>query len=165
MNKKEFMAMSHGTDLMIKIDGYGGFWKYTDARISDGVFFYGGKQKGCNYIKNGQIETVIPILHPLSDLTKPIEHNGEKFVPIVELAKMMYPNHEWRLSSGGNYAIVGNGYCTFEYDNGYDCFLMNNSAQMPQLECLFKLLFWHFNLMDELEPFIDVNTLETNPYK
>lgn len=29
-----------------------------------------------------------PLLHPLSDLTKEIEVNGEKFVPIVELFKM-----------------------------------------------------------------------------
>ena len=29
-----------------------------------------------------------PILRPLSDLAKEIEHNGEKFVPIVELAKI-----------------------------------------------------------------------------
>jgi len=28
-----------------------------------------------------------PILHPLSDLTKEIDHNGESFVPLIELAK------------------------------------------------------------------------------
>ena len=27
----------------------------------------------------------LPILHPLSDLTKEIEHNGEKFVPIDKI--------------------------------------------------------------------------------
>lgn len=29
-----------------------------------------------------------PILHPLSDLTKEVEVNGEKFLPIVEMAKI-----------------------------------------------------------------------------
>ena len=28
-----------------------------------------------------------------------------------------------------------------------------------------KLIEWHFNLMDEGEEFVDVNTLEENPYK
>jgi len=32
-----------------------------------------------------------PILHPLSDLTKEIEHNGERFVPLIELAKLTEP--------------------------------------------------------------------------
>ena len=31
-----------------------------------------------------------PILRPLSDLTKEIEVNGKKFVPIVELAKLFH---------------------------------------------------------------------------
>lgn len=29
-----------------------------------------------------------PILRPLSDIAKEIEHNGEKFVPIIEIAKL-----------------------------------------------------------------------------
>jgi hypothetical protein len=29
-----------------------------------------------------------PILRPLSDLTKEIEHNGKKFIPIIAIAKM-----------------------------------------------------------------------------
>ena len=32
-------------------------------------------------------KSYIPILRPLSDLTKEIEHNGEKFVPLVEIIK------------------------------------------------------------------------------
>lgn len=33
-----------------------------------------------------QISNIKPILRPLSDLTKEIEHNGEKFVPINKLS-------------------------------------------------------------------------------
>lgn len=37
---------------------------------------------------SGIIPVFKPILRPLSDLTKEIEHNGERFVPIVELFKL-----------------------------------------------------------------------------
>ena len=36
------------------------------------------------------INDITPVLHPLSDLTKEIEHNGENFVPIVRLAKINF---------------------------------------------------------------------------
>lgn len=35
-----------------------------------------------------------PILHTLTDLTKEIEHNRKKFVPIIELAKMCWKKTE-----------------------------------------------------------------------
>jgi hypothetical protein len=38
-------------------------------------------------------ENCKPILRPLSDLTKEIEYNGEKFVPIIEIAKKFYPRY------------------------------------------------------------------------
>lgn len=46
-----------------------------------------------------------PILRPLSDLTKEIEVNGERFVPIVELLKLAYP--KWfEDHKEGRYSIV-----------------------------------------------------------
>jgi len=36
------------------------------------------------------IEDIKPILHPLSDLTKEIEVNGEKFVPLTEICNCEY---------------------------------------------------------------------------
>ena len=43
-----------------------------------------------------------PLLRPLSDLTKEIEHKGEKFVPIIELAKVAFTNSRFsfELSEG-----------------------------------------------------------------
>lgn|SRR3990167_1122314 len=38
------------------------------------------------------IEDVYPILRPLSDLTKEIEHNGEKFVPLKKLHELLETN-------------------------------------------------------------------------
>jgi len=37
---------------------------------------------------------------PLSSLTKEIEHNGEKFVPMVELASMQYPEVVFEIVDG-----------------------------------------------------------------
>lgn len=34
------------------------------------------------------INESLPILRPLSDLTKEIEHNGEKFVPVLKISEM-----------------------------------------------------------------------------
>ena len=36
----------------------------------------------------GHIDTYRAVLRPMSDLTKEITHKGEKFVPLVELAKI-----------------------------------------------------------------------------
>ena len=38
-------------------------------------------------------EEIKPILRSLSDLTKEIEHNGEKFVPMIELLKIEMDLH------------------------------------------------------------------------
>jgi len=43
-----------------------------------------------------------PILRPLSDLTKEIEYNGEKFVPIVELLKIIQTDQKWNLTAKYN---------------------------------------------------------------
>jgi hypothetical protein len=39
-----------------------------------------------------QLNEVLPCLRPLSQLTEVIEHNGERFVPIIELAKKHHVN-------------------------------------------------------------------------
>ena len=92
--------------------------------------------------------SIKPILHPLSDLTKEIEHKGEKFVPYKKL--------DWRKLDGeiGEYISFG------------DCHagLINPLDQLSQLQLL---LSWHFDIADLISKgeAIDVNTLETNPYK
>lgn len=59
----------------------------------DIVYLENGYEKlGNPYLK--------PLLHPLDMLTKEIEHNGEKFVPIIELSK-----------------LAGNGLDKMEVDN------------------------------------------------
>lgn len=104
---------------------------------------------------------VKPCLRPLSDLTKEIIHNGKSFVPIVQLAEIMYENHTWKLNKEYGFAISERGY-SFEYDEGYDCFLFENSAQMNQLELSNKLLEWHFDVNNLIDKglAIKINTLE-----
>ena len=85
-------------------------------------------------------EKRIAIVHPLSDLTKVITHKGKTFVPIVHLG--WYINLKGWSESNTKFAIENISF---------------NDAK--------QLIEWHFNLMDENEPFIDVNALSENPYK
>lgn len=93
-----------------------------------------------------------PILHPLSDLTKEIKHNGERFVPIKDITlnideyrddpEKEYPNSE-----------------------GYFFRLNNVWYKIDQLSYwrIQQLFEWHFDvfgLIDE-DLAIDINTLES----
>lgn len=68
-----------------------------------------------------------PIFHPLSDITKEIEHNEKKFVPANELQK---------------YVDANNGLLKFEPQDIYDL-----------LQCQYwvieKLIEWHFWIFDQ----------------
>jgi len=83
-----------------------------------------------------------PILHPLSDLTKEIEVNGENFVPNRKLSQL------------------GFGMDYFDEDYTFEDFLssdiLNNSYLFIQ-----KLLEWHFDIYGLIENnlAIDKNTL------
>lgn len=93
-----------------------------------------------------------PILHPLSDLTKEIEHNGEKFVPI-------------------EYFEIGEDDNGIEYDFGniktinlLESISKNNCWHdihyMP-FSLVQKLLEWHFDIHGLIEKrlAIDINTI------
>lgn len=77
-----------------------------------------------------------PILHPLSDLTKEIEHNGEKFVPSDRLAINLF--------SKGTKEIILKGEI-----NGIPYWVM---------QYLFE---WHFDVFGLIEKglAVDINTL------
>ena len=83
------------------------------------------------------------ILRPLSDLTKEIEHNGEKFLPIEKIA----------------------------YSFGYEIRISRNNLLQPimceQFNVVLQLIKWHFDIAGLIEKgeAIDVNTLTENPYK
>ena len=119
------------------------------------------------------LDEVKPILHPLSDLTKEIEHNGGEFVPMLHLAGIAFDKlnrHEFVLESNfirlsSNYAYTfhfDRSECSFDcmvnYDGkkwGYNCYVPN------QLQLFQKLYEWHFDLHNLIESglAIDINTL------
>lgn len=82
------------------------------------------------------------ILRPLSDLTKEIEHKGEKFVPLDYLAKELgIPNDHFVLSQ----------YCSKAHS------VRSMSYWMVEF-----LLEWHFDIWNLIEAglAVDINTLE-----
>ena len=88
-----------------------------------------------------------PILRPLSDLTKEIEVNGEKFVPINLLE---IDSSTVDFNSANNQPIIKLVDCEFIYVID----VYNNITQ--------KLLEWHFDVFGLIERglAIDINTLE-----
>ncbi len=97
-------------------------------------------------------DTFKPILHPLSDLTKEIEVNGKKFVPIEVLNNMLFTKHsklEYYDSEFCNGAIL------FSTNiKGFNILSMNEKIQ--------KLYEWHFDIYGLIENglAIDINTLD-----
>lgn len=127
-------------------------------------------------IRNGYVterDSIKPILRPLSDLTKEIEVNGEKFMPIIELAKLalsvkvlIKPIIDERFSK-----------VTFEGHNEDYMFLVNKGLDFclsnisfgsshnirisNQIQLFEKLYECHFDIHDLIGKglAIDINTL------
>lgn len=179
MNKQEFLAMSlpHELKFMLVADirddfedepiyTTGAIWELIGVNILKDLYISVGEGDLGDLYRNGNnwlsIESGLkPILHPLSDLTKPIEHKGEKFVPILKLA--LYPAME----------LMGVGYekksyyAGFKYGEDIIRFTIPSDANSMDFFTVQKLIEWHFDVADLISKneAIDVNTLETNPYK
>lgn len=96
-----------------------------------------------------------PLLRPLSDLTKEIEHNGETFVPIENL-KELYNSYPDSYIEKLNY-IHWEGVITLfgtEEDDSYE-------VSMPY-SLYEKLLEWHFDIFGLIEKglAVDINLLK-----
>lgn len=85
-------------------------------------------------IHNRRLEEIKPILRPLSDLTKEIEHNGKKFVPLQYLSINIY----W-----------------------YNLEQWKSDHKLMNVEEYNNLLSWHFDVFGLIEKnlAIDINTL------
>ena len=132
MTKQEFLAMS--LPYGIKMVSNNGDNNYI--AILDGI------QNGIYYDEYGsEFNDYKPILRPLSDLTKEIEHKGEKFVPMKKIAIYNPNNVEYLIEC----VVTG----------------------LVEYIVLRQLIEWHFDLFDGIKnnEAIDVNTLEENPYK
>lgn len=145
MTKQEFLAFSLPYDL--KISFYDDFRDCEFIEKIDGMYVDVYAIMSDSY--DGNPDKCKILLRPLSDLAKEIEHNGEKFVPIDELNN------------------IGDAEC----DRYNDYFNEENISDVNWLLEPFiifqKLIEWHFDLFDGIKnkEAIDVNNLETNPYK
>ena len=88
------------------------------------------------------IENVKLILHPLSDLTKEIEVNGEKFIPVDRLEKL---------------------YCTLDYRN--KCIqLTKDDRWVSQCDYMLigHLISWHFDIFGLIDAglAVDINSVK-----
>jgi hypothetical protein len=77
----------------------------------------------------------IMLLHPLSDLTKEIEVNGERFVPIHVLDEIGKP-----IKHSSPSVCFTDGYVEMEYWNEYN-----------------KLFEWHFDVFDLISKGLAIN--------
>lgn len=105
-----------------------------------------------------------PILRPLSDLTKEITHNGETFVPIMKLVKIVLPNSlsdEWYDSPNIQLGVERGNYFSEEFffdENGFQYLIQGVPSQVKnQYELFQKLISWHFDVFGLLDKDLAVN--------
>ena len=116
-----------------------------------------------------------PILHPLSDLTKEIEVNGEKFVPIVFIGEMLgYKLSKFEVDGQTEYGWDqksyddSQGYSFGWWQDGgcfavwYDCINGDPIDTVLDINTMQKLFEWHFDVFNLIPEglAIDINTLE-----
>jgi len=118
-------------------------------------------------------ENIKPLLRPLSDLTKEITHNGEKFVPMEKLCNDFCNrtpcNTEFGTSKILMHADNGGGLkWWFVYHRNKMTFeLSDDNREMsnhtiPQYEMFQKLFEWHFDVFGLIDKglAIDLNTIK-----
>ena len=154
MTKQEFLAMSlpYGLYLGQHRGGLIESYKYYGLKFSsysdEWITYIDDKEHG-DY-QSSYEKGIYPILRPFSDLTKEIEHEGEKFVPLRRLLQ----NNYFDLTQMSEQDVLS-------YEKAYT---------MPEIITLCDLLLylkWHFDIAGLIEKgeAIDVNTLDENPYK
>ena len=169
---------------------YGLIWR----GITVGTEFTTKEQSNKNYSLNS-VESLFlndrtkentPILRPLSDLDKTITHNGEEFIPIVKLAKIVMYNAPYLVDT---YTLLSDNSVKITYSHSADCFIfdfckINKIFSLESVNTLhgktpqYKLFYNQYQLFDKLNEWkidyrgliekgyaIDANTLDINPYK
>ena len=102
------------------------------------------------------IDRASPVLRPLSDLTKEIEHNGDKFVPIIELGF----DKSWTDYEFTSKELL----CTKEVWNKEKTDFIMDSFELPYLH--WQLLFkWHFDVFNLINAGLAINCNDINKKK
>lgn len=163
MTKIEFLSASLPYQLKVKVLCGDGVFDTIDTLTIGNLYELGANR-------------ITPIVRPLSDLTKECvqaDYNeGKPFVPIVELAKLLYIEISWtRDFTLKENRVQFDSYESaneFWYSIEHRCFMVTiNGEDVPvhnQLQLFQFLLKWHFNLMDESVEVVNI-TDEFNPYR
>ena len=153
---------------------------YDLARILlfNGIFKAGiCQQFNGDFFDEGDIDftKITPILRPLSDLYKPIIHDGNEEVLIVECAKIAFPDLGWGFNLNGSriYAVSNDKSHSFSYcheTNKFYAFIPNSNGlesthNQYQLFDYLHSRFIDYRGLIELGLAVSVYDLENNPYK
>lgn len=156
MTKEEFINMNIDKELkfmsiMDDVDGIPSFnkiWTCNGVLMLFGDFCLHTVESNDVY----PIKSCKVIARPLSDLINPIAHKGETFVPIDKLKELFEDGTEDLLNSSIE---------AIEY------FIENNLfLRMRYLPFILikRLMKWHFAVGLQDDEYIDINSLEINPY-
>ena len=159
MTKQNFLAMSLGSGLKVVLNQKGKFnldeeypqphdeiCEITQIINCGDNFEYEISDRNVSYgfIEEDEFDI---IARPLSDITKEIEHNGEKFVPMKNF------------NCGLQYVTIKNGMLSI-----WDGDMWTYSIYAVPFGYIKKLIEWHFAIGLDESDYIDINTIE-NPYK
>lgn len=145
------------TELNVMDEETGEQFQVAGFNVSNNEFLIHDNIDGS--IEDYSVNLLKPILRPLSDLTKEIEANGEKFVPIERLLDIE-TKHNWSSSdylesvSGQNEWWVKlkgkDSSYIFGYNSIMGFYMMNQFSEKQfvknQIELFQKLLEWHFDI-------------------
>lgn len=185
MTKTEFLSASLPYKIHLSRDGKKDGGRLRDIRVSNVIGLNGCRlpdrynvRVGSKSIYYNNIEDYIPIVRPLSDLTKECVqadyNNGNPFIPIVELAKIAFQKLKWDIGfeNGRCYLLYSGGAMAYEFTFSIEtlsfyCLRCRTSeaCAVPYQSELFQLMYkFHFDLITEDCEKIYV-TDEFNPYK
>ena len=103
------------------------------------------------------LDDIYPILRPLSQLTQEIEHNGERFVPALELVKEKEKHGKWKDHAPTidyTYGIIKMPFGEVLKVSKLDTWVIMLSFQDPARSEYFiiqKLFEWHFDVFGLIE--------------
>jgi len=104
--------------------------------------------------RNNSMNIYKPILRPLSDITKEIEVNGERFIPAAKLKSMVYEFDNIKIS----FVIVdgiGGRYIAWQANN-------DRTNRPVPYQFYEKLYEWHFDIFGLIDAglAVDINTVK-----
>ena len=111
-----------------------------------------------------------PILRPLSDLTKEIEHNGEKFIPALKLVELEEKYNNWKDTGPYDIRIITKPFgqvLKISKAERWVLYISLDEIERAKYYIVSQLIEWKFDIANLIskEEAINVNTLPINPYK